>query len=238
MKKLAGLLGAVLLLAICSPLAQGAMTITVGGVACPGLVATADLATCAAAFTVNGDNVLITGLSGFSNSPGTPALGLETSATSTVTNIGTTNQTITIVVSAPDFSQPTAPPPLVLLSHIGGSVPVGDPSNTLSYSSCVNTSNSTPACPGSFTAGPGTPNVTGLGSPGGSYQDDKSTAIASLSPLYSMGETITITLSPGSVLNFSASSTLTAVPEPASVLFLGTTLLGAAVLLRKKFKRA
>jgi hypothetical protein len=234
MKKLAGLLGAVLLLVVCSPLAQGAMQISVTGF--PTCVGPDDtFVICNAGGSFNANGITITTLSATSNSPGTSSLSFVTSATVNMSNTDTIAHTITIDVSAPNFMSPTAPPPVALFSHIGGTVFVGSSSNAISFSSCVN---GTPGCPGSATAGPGTPDITTATLGGGSFSDDKFAAIASLTAPYSLAETITITLGAGARVNFSASTTLVPVPEPASVMFLGTTLLGVTTLLRKKFKRA
>jgi hypothetical protein len=49
-----------------------------------------------------------------------------------------------------------------------------------------------------------------------------------------MTENLTITLSAGSIMNYSSSTTLSPVPEPVSLLLVGTSLIGLGVSLRRK----
>ncbi len=49
-----------------------------------------------------------------------------------------------------------------------------------------------------------------------------------------MTQNLTITLSAGSIMNFSSSTTLSPVPEPVSLLLVGTSLIGLCVSLRHK----
>jgi hypothetical protein len=238
MRKLA-LPGVLLLLAVCAPLAQGAMDLTINGTSCTGLVATATTAQCAASFTQGGLTWLF--LNAGSNSPGT-AVGAETeSATVQVVNNSGVTQTVTLAITAPGFTAPTAPPSLTLFSQIGGSVTTGVAGSTLLYASCVNPNNSAdPACP---TLGP-TATATETAQVGptisvsnSSFNSNDTTNVTSLSSPYELGEVIVLTLQAGEKLNFSASTDLTPVPEPASVVLLGTMLLGTTSLLRKRFKR-
>jgi hypothetical protein len=177
----------------------------------------------------------ISGLNANSNAPG--AVGqtsFETSATSTLFNTtSSTEDTIVINVISTGFMAPTAPPVISLLSHIGGSTPVlATGTNSVSYLSCVDqTDSQTLGCPATFNAPAINPTLGG-----GSYQGDSSSLISSLSAPYAIDEQITIMLAPGSLINFSASTTLVQTPEPTSMVLLGSLLLLCGGLARRKLK--
>jgi len=191
------------------------------------------------ATTVTCTNVVgpetITGLTAFSNAPGGPNFALETSATSTLQNDDTVSHTFTINIISTGFTFPAAPPAITLLSHIGGSTPfLAAGTNSVSFISCVDTTNSqTAGCPATFNAPTINP-VLG----GGSYQGDSSSTIASLAGTYAIDEQITVVLAAGSTLNFSASTTLVPTPEPMSIVFLGSVVLLCSGLARRKRKSA
>jgi hypothetical protein len=108
-----------------------------------------------------------------SNSPGTPSLAELLSSTLSITNTGSTTQTLELFIGDVNFSAPTAPPGIEVNSHIGGTVAVGSSANLLSFKSCVDPNNGQNVCGistplGLVTAGPGTPNVTG--SPSSSFK--------------------------------------------------------------------
>jgi len=163
----------------------------------------------------------ITTLASSSNSPGSPAFAGLFGSTTTITNTNASTATLYITLGAQGFTAPVTPPSILMLSHIGGTVPVSDPSNLLTFQSYVDTANGQNTTTG-ITTGPQNPGVTG-----GSFNSDASTTIASLSGTYSITEYFAITLSPGSVINFSSSTTLTpAVPEPSSMAIAGLGALG------------
>jgi len=172
----------------------------------------------------------ISTLSGFTNAPGTPSLSELTSATVAITNSTSATHTVVINVMSDTYTAPTAP--ATLLSHIGGTVAVGSANDALSFKSCVGGNNLTGCSGATFSSGTGAPSITGTGS----FQSDQTGTVASLSSPYSIDEMITLTLGAGASVNFSASSTLTSVPEPASVFLLGGVLLGLAKVIRRKEK--
>jgi hypothetical protein len=61
--------------------------------------------------------------------------------------------------------------------------------------------------------------------------------INSLASPYAVGEYVSFYLGAGSSLNYSASTTLTNVPEPGSMLLLGSGLVGLAGAVRRRLKK-
>ena len=80
---------------------------------------------------------------------------------------------------------------------------------------------------------PASPSITATGS----FQNDKSGTIGVLPTPYAIDEVITLTLGARSSMNFSASTTLTATPEPMSVALLGGVLVLTGGLMRRKRKQ-
>jgi len=122
-----------------------------------------------------------------------------------------------------------------LLSHIGGSVAVGDPLNAMSFFSTIDQGNGQNVSPGTFNTAALTPSITAAGS----YDASNSAAVPLVSYPFSMTEDLTITLSGDSIVNYSSSttlspSTLSPVPEPGSLLLVGSSLIGLGVSLRRK----
>ena len=85
---------------------------------------------------------LISFLGASSNSPGQPGIAEETSATVRIRNVTTTTHSIVIQVGSDGFTQPTTPPAVEFLSHIGGTVVTGSSANLLSFKSCAELGNS------------------------------------------------------------------------------------------------
>ena len=236
MNKLTGSLGA-LLLAVAAPLAHAGLEITYsinGGapVVCGPAANPNPAALCG---NVAGPTFDITFLGATSNAPGgTPSQ--EESATVDLSNATSSTQKITINVISTGFTTPVTPPSLDLLSHIGGTVVTGAAANLLSFVSCVDATNSqTAGCPATDNAPTLTPSIVSAGS----YSADSSVGIASLGSPYAIDEALAITLGAHSNVNFSASTTLvTTVPEPMSIVLLGSVALLTSGLIRRRRKGA
>ena len=179
--------------------------------------------------TVSGGGLQLTMTAAQSNSPGTPTLALLLSTALSVMNTNASGTaTAHLLIGDTGYVSPTGVG--TLLSHIGGSVAVGDPLNTMSFFSSVDQGNGQNVSPGTFNTAAVTPNISATGS----YDATNSAAIPLVSAPYSMTENLTITLSAGSIMNYSSSTTLSPVPEPVSLLLVGTSLIGLGVSLRSK----
>jgi len=177
----------------------------------------------------SGGGLVLTMTGGQSNSPGTPTLALLLSSALSLMNTNASGTaTAHLLIGDTGFRAPTGS--VSLLSHIGGSVAVGDPLNTMSFFSSVDQGNGQNVSPGTFNTAAVTPNISAAGS----YDASNSAAIPLVSGPYSMTENLTITLSAGSIMNYSSSTTLSPVPEPVSLLLVGTSLIGLGVSLRRK----
>jgi len=161
------------------------------------------------------------------------------SSTTSITNEtgdqnGGIGHTLVITITATGFTAPITPPPIAALSHIGGTVAVvdtstGSPSagNALTFLSTV-----VPGVP-SFT--PQTPGITSAGS----FKNDQSLTITSLTQPFTISEQLTVTMfSKNDQINYSSSTTLTAVPEPSTMAIagLGGLALAGYGLRRRKAK--
>lgn len=233
MKKLAGFLG-VLLLVACAPLAQAAIQISIdsgGGPAiCGTNASSAGPVTCSA---VAGPGFTIDVLSASSNSPGSPALSQQFGSTLVIRTTAAVD--LTIYMSAQGFNAPTTPPGITYASSLSITATTG--TGTADLTSCVDTSNGLTPPTNPFCSSPAATIVNDQESYSGASSDSKTktTTISTLTTTpYALAQQITLHLGAGSNLNVISSQVLSNVPEPASFAFLGTMLLGAGAVLRKK----
>ncbi len=168
----------------------------------------------------NFNGFAITMLATSSNSPGSSSIAYLTGSTLSIKNNNSTTSTIYISLGDGDFTSPTAPGALLMNSHIGTTTVVNDASNKMTFQSYVNTDNSQNGTTG-ITTGPQTPNITS-----GSSSNDAFKTITSLSGPYSITETFAITLSAGSQINFATNTSLSPVPEPASMTLAAMSAIG------------
>src|SRR5579872_2797226 len=217
MKKVVGLLAVLLLAVTANAAIQISYQVDGGAVVICSLASSTGPVTCP---SVGGPPLDIISLTAFSNSPGTAVTTKETSATVDLNNSDTVSHTISISVAAQGFTTPVTPPNITLLSHVGGTVLAGSGANLLSYQSCVDTLNGLNTISGGIASCPAGSIASGVSAPaitaGGSFQNDQTGSISSLSAPYALDEVFTITLGAGGDINFSASTTLSSVPEPAS----------------------
>jgi hypothetical protein len=243
MKAMSVLLGAVLL---CVPLAHGAIQISYDPDGAGGAAAVI----AAGCFTANPNpvsagpvlctintipGVSIEVVSAQSNSPGTPAGAVQSGSTLFITT--TSAATFDVYFSAQDFTAPTTPPSITYASSLSTTATSG--TGTISLTSCIDLANGLTPPTNPFCSTPAA-TLTSINNYSGQSSDADTdiTTLASLTAPYALSQKISFSLGANSGMNVITSQILTPVPEPASVMFLGTALVGVGTFLRKKIRRS
>jgi hypothetical protein len=166
------------------------------------------------------------------NSPGTASLAELLSASVKLENLSsTTAYDLTFWFKGTDFTNPTGDG--LLASHMSGTVNVGE-FGTRTFQTCIDTTNTASTTGGNCAFTTGVQTVT---NPIGSWSNDAYATFASLGGPYAVWQVLTIHMEAGSTGNFANSSDLTPIPEPSSMLLLGTGLFTLAGALRRRMKK-
>jgi len=148
-----------------------------------------------------------------SNSPGAPTKAILEGTTLNVQNDTASTATVLVKLGDTGFTAPTAPPTVMMSSHIGGSVTTGGASNALTFQSYVDPANGQNTQAGT-TTGAQSPNITVAT---GSFSSDAFKTIPTLASPYSITEFFSITLSAAGRFGFQSNTQLTPLPEPATM---------------------
>jgi len=221
-------------LVLVAPLARADYEISVNGTDCAGPTASGPnvIATCSsvspfAGLTITNLSVQGIQLTGVSEQVGT---------TLSIVNTTSTAQTVTIYLAVSKFSTPVTPPSIKDAS--GATINSTTGSNSFTLTSCVDQSDGLVPPSGTFctTPAPGEAGANPILSTTGAQtkSNEMDGTITSLHADFSLTQMLTITVGADSVFNVTSSQVLTPVPEPISITFLGTVVLGVSRLLRKK----
>jgi hypothetical protein len=232
MKKLIVLFGLLAIVAF-APLARADFSISVNGVSCAtgvGDPANPGGETGMCAFVTVSPGVTVSTLS--TNGTQTAANSQQFTSTLTISNATAAPTTITIDTAANFFDTPATPPDIIdsfgyTLNETTGATTAS------SYTACVDQGNGLTSLTGTCKAATSI-TVSGaqvLSSPEGTF------LLTSLHSEFGLNQRVVLTLAPGTSVDVTASQTLTSVPEPASIVMLGSILVGLATLFRKKVAR-
>jgi hypothetical protein len=164
------------------------------------------------------------------------------SSTTSIKNMDSKAHTLTIYVSQDNYTLPgSIGSPLLVTSHIGGTVTSGGIGQALTFQSFANNSNGLFDTTGASTTGPQSP-VVSITHSSFDSQPDPSTLFARTSGFYSVTTSNAITLVPGGTLNFASSTTLelASTPAPAGLVLALTAIPALAVggWLRRRIRKA
>jgi len=199
-------------------------------------VASDTLATCFSAPTSVGSGVTFTQFTGTSNSPGTVASAMQTGSVVDITTTGAI--TIHLWLAAQDFTAPTVPPGFILDAASLTVIPTSG-SGSVTLTDCVDKSNGTAPPTGVFCSTPAlsltNPTINYSGNT--SQSNNASGTITTLGSPFSLSEEVTITIAAASELEIQTRQVLTAVPEPGTIVLLGSLLVVIATVFRKRVAR-
>ncbi len=236
MNKFAGFVGVLAMVAV-APLARADYNLSVNNVDCAKAASATPniVAACLVPVTpIAGVTVTILSTQGTQ----APTFSEQLSSTVSVMNNNAGSETITFGAGITNFTSPTIPPFTGIndASSITLDETRGGATGTLV--SCVDQANSLAPPDGSCTDAPGMagPNpavtVTGAQTNGNTVFGN----ITALSAPFSLQQVLTLTLKGNTSLNFTLTQILTPVPEPASLVLFGSTLLGAGLFFRRKLQ--
>ena len=228
------LLAAVAVIAVAAPARANLLAEYSAGGPFATLCSAASGTACSAGITFTTSNGLVfTDFGATSNSPGTAVDADLLSATVQLNNPTAAAQTITLLVGDTGFAMPVAPPGVQLINSLSGTVTVGGAGNVFNSIACVDQGDGQNNCPGTFS----TPVIAANITVPGAGSNSNTTPIASLAAPYSMTEEIVISLDPGANINFTASSDVEPVPEPATLGLLGLGVLGLGLVRARRRSR-
>jgi hypothetical protein len=245
MMKPSALIG-MFLLVLCAPLAHADFVISyqlTGGAAtqCADVSSASpdnDAICFGAALTNLGSNVFARALIGAGSQD--PGLTEEISDSLRIDNEGSKSETLTLWLADQDFTSPTGSGiqyvSSLSITSFGGA-------GSVQLESCIDKSNGTAPPSGTFCSSPAATLTSALEKYNfplkASNSDSEMSYISLTNTPYALSEKITLVLGAGSKVNLVTSQTLS-VPEPASLILLGSTLLGASLMVRRRIwsKRA
>jgi PEP-CTERM motif len=243
MNKLTGLM-ATFLLALCAPLAHAdfliAYQIGSGPIfTCLDNADNTNLTGTTSCSSPTVDGVTIANAGGTSNSPGTPDSSYQFGSTTTIIANGSVapDTEVTLWFAAQDFNTPVTPPDIDYSSEVGLSANGGSAAATLV--SCVDTTDAgvgADFCPSAAAGGTLTNTIPTFTGSANNTVYGLITGLPSSGGNYSLAQELTVTLGANTNVGFSSNQYLTPVPEPASLILLGSGLLGACFVLRRKMQ--